>query len=62
MNVPFMATSGVTTFSGKSNGRNDIETRAEPKLVTACTRAEKKIIINEIMYCSGSIFIVPYYE
>ena len=52
---PLRATSGVTKCNGKIKGKNDMETSAEPKLVTACTKAEIKTMTNEIMYCSSVI-------
>jgi hypothetical protein len=44
---------------GKRNGKSDIDTRAEPKLVIACTNADINTIMNEVMYCSGVTAISP---
>jgi len=54
---PLSATRGVTKFMGKRNGKRDMDTRAEPKLVIACTNADMNIIKKEIMYCSSVIMI-----
>jgi len=56
---PLSATRGVTKCIGKRNGNSDIDTRAEPKLVIACTNADINTIMNEVMYCSSVKVITP---